>query len=107
MPLVEAQGSAAQAKLQRRSDRRTNRHGLEPERRAQSCSTALCCARGRPRASKQGPATFLLDRVAEDIADRLQAVTRRFADAADIWTPGELLRKPLGRPLRVDHPHRP
>lgn len=49
-------------------------------------------ARGR----RQGEATFLLDRVAEDMADRIGAVTRDFADVADIWTPGELLRAPLG-----------
>jgi SAM-dependent methyltransferase len=47
------------------------------------------------RARKLGPVTFLLDRVAEDFSDRLQAVTRNFADAADLWTPGELLRAPL------------
>jgi SAM-dependent methyltransferase len=47
------------------------------------------------RARKLGPVTFLLDRVAEDFSDRLQAVTRNFADAADIWTPGGLLRGPL------------
>jgi SAM-dependent methyltransferase len=47
------------------------------------------------RALKQGPATFLLDRVAEDMADRLAAVKRDFADAADIWTPGDGLRKRL------------
>src|SRR3984893_18208891 len=47
------------------------------------------------RALKQGPATFLLDRVAEDMADRLAAVKRDFADAADIWTPGDALRKRL------------
>lgn len=47
------------------------------------------------RARRSGPATFLLDRVAEDMADRLQAVTRGFSDVADIWSPGELLRKPL------------
>jgi SAM-dependent methyltransferase len=47
------------------------------------------------RARRGGPATFLLDRVAEDMADRLAAVTREFSDAADIWTPGELLREPL------------
>ena len=29
------------------------------------------------------------------MADRLAAVTRDFSDAAEIWTPGELLRKPL------------
>ncbi len=47
------------------------------------------------RARKLGPVTFLLDRVAEDFSDRLQAVMRDFADAADIWTPGGLLRAPL------------
>jgi SAM-dependent methyltransferase len=46
------------------------------------------------RAQKLGPATFLLDRVAEDIEERLRAVTREFSDVADIWTPGEILRKP-------------
>src|SRR5258708_30172013 len=49
---------------------------------------ALLQARRR-RASKQGEATFLLDRVAEDMVDRLAAVKREFASAADIWTPGE------------------
>ena len=46
------------------------------------------------RALRLGPATFLLDRVAEDIAERLHAVLRDFADVADIWTPGELLPAP-------------
>jgi SAM-dependent methyltransferase len=47
------------------------------------------------RARRNGPAVFLLDRVGEDMADRLQAVTRSFSDVAEIWSPGELLRKPL------------
>ena len=47
------------------------------------------------RARRAGPVTFLLDRVREDMEERLDAVTRNFADVADIWTPGELLRKPL------------
>jgi SAM-dependent methyltransferase len=47
------------------------------------------------RARRGRPATFLLDRVREDFEERLQAVTRNFADAADIWTPGELLQKPV------------
>jgi SAM-dependent methyltransferase len=46
------------------------------------------------RAAKLGPASFLLDRVAEDLGERLQAVTREFSEAADIWTPGEALRAP-------------
>ena len=47
------------------------------------------------RARRGGPATFLLDRVAEDMADRLLAVTRGFSDVAEIWPPGELLRTPV------------
>ena len=54
---------------------------------------ALLRAR-QDRARRGEPATFLLDRVAEDMADRLHAVLREFADVADIWTPGEILRKP-------------
>ena len=46
------------------------------------------------RARRGEPATFLLDRVAEDMEERLHAVLRQFADAADIWTPGEILRRP-------------
>jgi SAM-dependent methyltransferase len=46
------------------------------------------------RARRVGPVTFLLDRVVEDMADRLQAVTRGFSDVAEIGSPGELLRKP-------------
>ncbi len=45
------------------------------------------------RARRGEAATFLLDRVAEDIEERLHAVLREFADAADIWTPGDILRK--------------
>jgi SAM-dependent methyltransferase len=47
------------------------------------------------RARRVGPVTFLLDRVVEDMADRLLAVTRGFSDAAEIGSPGELLRKPI------------
>jgi SAM-dependent methyltransferase len=53
---------------------------------------ALLRARQR-RALRIGPATFLLDRVTQDMAERLHAVLRDFADAADIWTPGEVLRE--------------
>lgn len=47
------------------------------------------------RARKLGPETFLLDRVAEDMADRLQAVTRKFDDVADVWSPGAALQEVL------------
>jgi SAM-dependent methyltransferase len=55
---------------------------------------ALLRAR-QARARRLGPATFLLDRVTEDMTERLAAVTREFSDAAEIWTPGELLRQPV------------
>ena len=49
----------------------------------------------RARAMALGPATFLLDRVAEDMADRLSAVLRTFETAADVATPGDALRRTL------------
>lgn len=49
---------------------------------------ALLRAR-QQRAQAQGPASFLLDRVAEDMSDRLAAVMREFHAAVDLWTPGE------------------
>jgi SAM-dependent methyltransferase len=55
---------------------------------------ALLCRR-LDRAARAGPATFLLDRVSEDLAERLNAVTREFSDVADIWTSGEALAKLL------------
>jgi ubiquinone/menaquinone biosynthesis C-methylase UbiE len=57
---------------------------------------ALVRARRR-RAVALGPATFLLDRVADDLAERLGAVLRRFDLAADIGTPGEAVRVALTR----------
>ena len=49
---------------------------------------ALLHARQR-RARAQGAVTFLLDRVDEEMADRLAAVMRDFREAADLWTPGD------------------
>jgi len=64
---------------------------------------ALLRAR-QERAEKQGAATFLLDRVAEDMAERLHAVLRAFADGADIGTSGDRLRGALdGRVGRLAH----
>jgi SAM-dependent methyltransferase len=51
----------------------------------------------RRRAAELGPATFLLDRVADDLADRLQAVLRRFDLAVDLGTPGDAVRAALAR----------
>ena len=55
------------------------------------------------RAGREGAATFLLERASEDMADRLQAVSRSFASAADVWTPGDRITEALrGRVAAVD-----
>jgi SAM-dependent methyltransferase len=55
---------------------------------------ALLLAR-RTRALRFGPATFLLDRVAEDMAERLHAVLREFKNGADVGTPSDQVRNAL------------
>jgi SAM-dependent methyltransferase len=49
----------------------------------------------RRRAAALGPATFLLDRVAADLADRLAAVLRRFELVLDLGTPSAAVRAAL------------
>ena len=49
----------------------------------------------RRRAAALGPVTFLLDRAADDLADRLAAVLRRFDLGIDLGTPGEAVRAAL------------
>lgn len=49
----------------------------------------------RARAERLGPATFLLDRVADDLALRLSAVLRRFDRAADLGTPNDAVRRAI------------
>jgi SAM-dependent methyltransferase len=44
----------------------------------------------RQRRAMRAPEIFLLERVVDDMTDRLAAVKRAFADVADIWTPGGL-----------------
>jgi SAM-dependent methyltransferase len=53
--------------------------------------------RRRARAAALGAATFLLDHVAADMAERLQTVLRRFALAVDLATPGDAVRNALTR----------
>ena len=56
------------------------------------------------RALRFGPAAFLLDRVADDMAERLHAVLRKFENAADVGTPGDQVRNALaGRVDRLAH----
>ena len=47
------------------------------------------------RAAAIGPATFLLDRVARDIAERLSAVLRTFDIAVDLGTPTDAARRAI------------
>ena len=47
------------------------------------------------RAVKQGPATFLLDRVSEDLVERLHAVLREFSNGIDLGTLGDQVRDAL------------
>jgi SAM-dependent methyltransferase len=53
--------------------------------------------RRQQRAAALGPATFLLARVADDLAERVGAVLRRFEVALDLGTPGEAVRAALLR----------
>src|SRR5580700_131329 len=70
---------------------------------------ALLRAR-QDRARNLGPATFLLDRIAADMAERLNAVLRGFTSAAEVGTPGDQLRLTLAgrldRIARIDLPDR-
>ena len=51
----------------------------------------------RARAATLGPVTFLLDRVADDMAERLSAVLRTFDIAADLGTPTDAVRRAIAR----------
>jgi SAM-dependent methyltransferase len=55
----------------------------------------------RQRAASLGPATFLLERVAEDFADRLATVLRRFERAVDLGTPTDAIRRVLAASGKV------
>ena len=49
----------------------------------------------RRRAAALGPSTFLVERVAEDLSDRLTTVLRRFECAVDLGTPTDAVRRAL------------
>ena len=62
------------------------------------------------RAQRLGPAAFLLERIAEDMAERLNTVLRDFRSAAEIGTPGDQVGRALagrfGHVARVELPSR-
>ncbi|GLK70763.1 methyltransferase domain-containing protein [Ancylobacter dichloromethanicus] len=62
----------------------------------------LALARRRARARALGPETFLLERVAEDLVDRLGAVKRHFGTVADLGTPTRALRDALAGTGMID-----
>ncbi len=61
---------------------------------------ALLRARQR-RAVRLGPATFLVERAAEEFAERLSAVLRRFDLAVDLGTPADAVRRQMAREKKI------
>jgi SAM-dependent methyltransferase len=55
----------------------------------------------RRRAERQGASDFLVERVAEDIAERLAVVLRQFDVAVDLGTPGDAVRRALAASGKV------
>jgi len=55
----------------------------------------------RQRARALGPATFLLDRAAADLGERLSVVLRRFDVAVDLGTPTDAVRRSLAASGKV------
>jgi len=55
----------------------------------------------RRRAATLGPSTFLIERVAEDLSDRLATVLRRFEYALDLGTPTDAVRRVLAASGKV------
>ncbi len=54
------------------------------------------------RVRKLAPATFLLDRAAVELGERLSAVLRRFDIAADLGTPTDAVRRMLAANKSID-----
>jgi SAM-dependent methyltransferase len=72
---------------------------MSPRSPALIFDRALLRAR-RHRAAKLGPSTFLLDRVAQELSERLATVLRRFDRAVDLGTPGNAVKREL---IRTGH----
>src|SRR6266700_7358770 len=61
----------------------------------------ICHRAHRSRAAALGPSTFLIERVAEDLSDRLATVLHRFECALDLGTPTDAVRRVLAASGKV------
>src|SRR5262245_37451689 len=61
----------------------------------------LCHRAHLARAAALGPSTFLIDRVAEDLCDRLAAGRRRVECSLDIGTPTDAVRRVIAASGKV------
>jgi SAM-dependent methyltransferase len=68
---------------------------MSPMPQAQVLFDRALLARRRRRAAALGPVTFLIDRVAADMAERLSAVRRTFDVAVDLGTPTDAVRRAI------------
>ena len=68
---------------------------MSPTPQVQALFDRALLAQRRRRAGALGPVTFLLDRVAEDMAERLSAVRRTFDVVVDLGTPTDAVRRIL------------
>jgi SAM-dependent methyltransferase len=66
---------------------------MSPPPQVQALFDRALLAQRRRRAGALGPVTFLLDRVAEDLAERLSAVRRSFDVVVDLGTPTDAVRR--------------
>ena len=68
---------------------------MSPTPQVQALFDRASLAQRRRRACTLGPVTFLIDRVAEDMAERLSAVRRSFDMAVDLGTPTDAVRRAI------------
>jgi SAM-dependent methyltransferase len=66
-----------------------------PTPQVQALFDRALLAQRRRRARALGPVTFLLDRVAQDMAERLSAVRRTFDVVVDLGTPSDAVRRSI------------
>jgi SAM-dependent methyltransferase len=68
---------------------------MSPTPQVQALFDRALLAQRRRRARALGPVTFLLDRVAQDMAERLSAVRRTFDVVVDLGTPSDAVRRAI------------